>query len=265
MNPGNMHQYESSMDSPQHSNSPGQASTTIPHWFTTTHWSVVILAGDPNSPQAASALEKLCRTYWLPLYSYVRRQGYGPHDAQDLTQGFFGRLLRLNSFADVSGEKGKFRTFLLAALNHYLLDERDRARAEKRGGGLAVISLDETEAETRYLHVPVPDLAPERVFDRRWALTVMEEALQRLRKEYFASGKQELFEHLSGFLSSEADHGAYDTLAPKLGMSAGAVGVAVHRLRQRYRECVRLELAQTVASPEDLNDEMNYLLAALSA
>ena len=236
---------------------------TVPAWFTTTHWSVVMLAGDANSPQAAAALEKLCRAYWLPLYSYIRRQGYGSHDAQDLTQGFFLRLLRMDSFADVSHEKGKFRTFLLAALNHYLSDERDRARAEKRGGGQTIISLDETEAETRYLQIPSADAAPEKVFDRRWALTVMEEALQRLRQEYTASGKQELFEPLSAFLSSEARPGDYDQLAPKVGMAAGTIAVAVRRLRQRYRECVRLELAQTVASPGDLDEEMNYLFAVL--
>jgi len=163
----------------------------------------------------------------------------------------------------VSQAKGKFRTFLLASLNHFLSDERDHARAEKRGSGQAIISLDETEAEQRYLQVPASDDTPEKVFDRRWALTVMEEALQRLREEYAASARQELFEHLSKFLSSEATAGDYDALAPKLGMSSSAIGVTVHRLRQRYRECVRLELAQTVASPDDLEEEMNYLFTVL--
>jgi len=236
--------------------------TTLRHWFTTTHWSVVMLAR-PDSPEATEALEKLCRTYWLPLYGYIRRQGYGPHDAQDLTQGFFVRLLRMNSFAGVSREKGKFRTFLLAALNHFLSDERDRARADKRGGGQTIISLDETEAEQRYLQVPSADLAPEKVFDRRWALTVLEQALQRLRQEYQSSGRQALFEGLSGFLSTETGTGDYEAVAPKLGMSPGSVAVAVHRLRQRYRECIRLELVHTVSSPADLDDEMNYLFAAI--
>jgi RNA polymerase sigma-70 factor (ECF subfamily) len=217
----------------------------------------------PDSRQAAEALEKLCRTYWLPLYGYVRRQGYGPHDAQDLTQGFFVRLLRMNSFAGVSREKGKFRTFLLAALNHFLSDERDHARADKRGGRQTIISLDETEAEQRYLQLPSADLLPEKVFDRRWALTVLEQALQRLRQEYQSSGRQAVFEGLSGFLSTEAGVGDYEALAPKVGMSPGSVAVAVHRLRQRYRECIRLELAQTVSSPADLEDEMNYLFAAV--
>jgi RNA polymerase sigma-70 factor (ECF subfamily) len=251
------------MDEPQKSGSATGDSATAPHWFATTHWSVVMLAGDTNSPKAISALERLCRTYWLPLYSYVRRQGYGPHDAQDLTQGFFVRLLRLNSFAQVSQAKGKFRTFLLASLNHYLSDERDRARAEKRGQGQAIISLDETEAEQRYLQVPSAGVAPEAAFDRGWALTVMEEALKELRDSYITSGKQDLFEHLSAFLSTEGDARQYEALAAKLGMSTGSLPVAVHRLRQRYRECVRLALAQTVASPEDLEEEMNYLFSVL--
>lgn len=241
-----------------------EPAASSPHWFRSTHWSLVELAGDADSPQATAALEKLCRTYWLPLYSYIRRQGYGPHDAQDLAQGFFARLLRMNSLASVGPQKGKFRTFLLAALNHFLSDERDHARAEKRGGGKTLISLDETSAEKRYLEVPAPDLTPEKLFDRRWALTVMEQALDRLRKEYGNAGNAALFEQLGGFLSREASPGEYDTPARKLGMSAGAMAVAVHRLRQRYRECVRFELSQTVTSREDLEMEMKYLFEALT-
>ncbi len=223
-----------------------------------------MLAGAPDSPRALEALEKLCRAYWLPLYSYVRRQGYSSHDAQDLTQGFFVRLLRLNSFAGVSREKGKFRTFLLAALNHFLSDERDRAKAEKRGGGQTIISIDENEAEERYLQGANVESEPEKAFDRRWGLTVLEEAMARLRKEYVASGRLELFEQLRVYLSAEAGPGDYNALAPKLGMSPNAVGVAVHRLRQRYRECIRLELAQTVASPQDLEEEMKYLFSVMN-
>jgi RNA polymerase sigma factor (sigma-70 family) len=241
-----------------------EASTPSPQWFATTHWSVVMLAGAPDSPRALEALEKLCRAYWLPLYSYVRRRGYNPHDAQDLTQGFFARLLRMDSFSSVSREKGKFRTFLLAALNHFLSDERDRARAEKRGGGQVIISIDENEAEERYLDGAAPDPEPEKAFDRRWGLTVLEESMLRLQEEYVASGRSEIFEHLRVYLSSEASPGDYDSIAPKLGMSSNAVGVAVHRLRQRYRECIRLELAQTVASLQDLDEEMNYLFSVLS-
>jgi DNA-directed RNA polymerase specialized sigma24 family protein len=184
-----------------------------------------MLAGAPDSPRALEALEKLCRAYWLPLYSYVRRRGYGSHDAQDLTQGFFVRLLRMNSFAGVSREKGKFRTFLLAALNHFLSDEWDRARAEKRGGGQAIITIDENEAEERYLHGGIVESEPGRAFDRLWGLTVLEEALARLRQEYGAWDRLEIFERLQVYLSTEASPGDYDTLAPKLGMSANAVGV----------------------------------------
>jgi len=233
-----------------------------PELFAATRWTIVMAAGR-DDVHGARALEQLCRTYWLPLYSYVRRQGFGPHDAQDLTQGFFARLLRMNSVAAVSPGKGKFRTFLLVSLNHFLSDERDHARAGKRGGGKVIISLDETEAEQRYLQIPCADMAPEKVFDRRWALTVMELALQRLRKEYESSGRQPLFEALGAFLSSEAGAGAYDAIGIKLGMSPGSVAVAVHRLRQRYRECTRLELAQTLCSDADLDEELNYLFAAL--
>jgi RNA polymerase sigma factor (sigma-70 family) len=241
------------------------ASSSSPHWFVTTHWSVVLEAGEPASPGAAQALEKLCRSYWFPLYTYVRRQGYGSHDAQDLTQGFFARLLRTNSLAAVSPEKGKFRTFLLAALRHFLSDERDRNRAEKRGGGQVIISIDEANAEERYQQMPTVDPDPEKCFDRHWALTVLEQANCRLREEYLASGRQEIFKALKVFLSREASPGDYDRIAAGLHMSPNTVGVAVHRLRQRYRECIRLELAQTVANARDLDQEMNYLFSVLSA
>ena len=223
----------------------------------------MVMAAGQTGPQGTRALEQLCRTYWLPLYIYVRRQGYGPQDAQHLTQGFFARLLRMNSVAGVSPDKGKFRTFLLASLDHFLSDERDFARAGKRGGGQVILSLDESDAEQRYLQIPCADMAPEMVFDRRRALTVMELALQRLQKEYASSGRQDLFEALSVFLSSEAGTGGYDAVALKLGMSSGSVAVAVHRIRQRYRECTRLELAQTVSSDADLDEELSYLFAAL--
>ena len=233
-------------------------------WFATTHWSVVLQAGTSESTQGNRALEELCRAYWLPLYTFVRRQGYGPHDAQDLTQGFFVRLLRSNSFSVVAPEKGKFRTFLLASLKHFLSDARDYERAEKRGGGQRLVYIDEAEAEQCYLQMPVVDPEPEKTFDRRWALTVLEKAAERLTEEYVASGRAQIFEALKAFLSSEALPGQYEEMAPKLGMSPNAVGVAVHRLRQRYRECIRLELAQTVASPQDLDQEMEYLFSVLS-
>jgi RNA polymerase sigma-70 factor (ECF subfamily) len=255
--------YGYGMDSKQNDRTTVAATTAGPRWFTTTHWSQVLLAGHTDSSRAAKALEELCRAYWLPLYSYIRRQGYAPHDAQDLTQGFLVRLLNSDAFEGLSREKGKFRTFLLAALNHFLSDERDRARAQKRGGGQPVISIDETEAEERYLQMTSEDPAPERVFDRGWALTVLEAALARLREEHQAPGKGALFEGLSTFLSNEGSKWDYEAVAPGLGMSPGAVAVAVHRFRQRYRECIRLELAQTVANPEALDEEMNYLFSVL--
>ena len=233
-------------------------------WFAATHWSVVLEAGKPGSPQFQAALEELCRTYWLPLYSYLRRDGFNPDDAQDLTQGFFFRLLRTDSLVGISPIKGKFRTFLLASMEHFLADERDRARAQKRGGNQTVIRLDGTQAEELFLQLPSGELSPETAFDRRWALTVLDEAFHRLRREYTNSRRANLFESLSDFLSNEATAGDYASLAPKLEMSTQAIGVAVHRLRQRYRECVRFEIGQTVTIPEDLNEEMHYLFSLLA-
>jgi RNA polymerase sigma-70 factor (ECF subfamily) len=225
----------------------------------------VVLAAGGDGSTSSHALENLCRTYWLPLYTYIRRQGYGPHDAQDLTQGFFARLLRGNPVAGVSPDKGKFRTYLLVALNHFLSDERDHARAQKRGGGQVIVSLDAPDPEQRYLQVPHPNSTPEKAFDRGWALTVMEEAMRRLRSDYESPGRKALFETLRPFLASEADPGAYDKIAPRVGMSPGAVAVNVHRLRQRYRECIRLELAETVSSTKDLDEEMTYLFSTILA
>src|SRR6266404_3200449 len=174
--------------------SPDKANTGVPdkaEWFTATHWSVVLMAGQASSPQAAEALERLCRTYWYPLYAYVRRQGHAPHDAQDLTQEFFARLLARNYLATVGREKGRFRSFLLAALNHFMADERDRAKAAKRGGGKALISLDEEDAETRYQADMASPLSPDKIFEKRWATTLLEQAFTRLRDESVAGGKEE--------------------------------------------------------------------------
>lgn len=252
------------MDSDKRHDSGGAAPRTGAQWFATTHWSVVLEAGKPGSPQFRAALEDLCGTYWLSLYSYLRRDGYNPDDAQDLTQGFFLRLLRTDSLVGVSPIKGKFRTFLLASMKHFLADERDRARAQKRGGNPTVIRIDGTQAEEFFRQLPSGELSPETVFDRRWALTVLDEAFDRLRREYSNSGRANLFKSLSGFLSNEATSGDYASLAPKLGMSTQAIGVAVHRLRQRYRECVRFEVGQTVANPEGLDEEMHYLFSLLA-
>ena len=237
------------------SNSPGANA----EWFATTHWSVVLLA-DHSSPTAASgALEKLCRSYWYPVYAFVRRQGFSPHDAQDLTQEFFSRLLKRNTFADADPAKGRFRSFLLGALKHFLADEWDKARAEKRGGQCEIFSLDALEPEARYALEPASDLTPEKIFDRRWAATLLEQALHRLREEFTAAGKARQFDLLKPFLTSDAGLGGYDEVAAQLETSPQTVAVSVHRLRQRYREAVRAEIAQTVTSPDNVEEELRGL------
>ena len=233
-------------------------------WFTTTHWSVVLRAGESPSPQAAEALERLCRTYWYPLYAYVRRQGHSPHDAQDLTQEFFARLLSRNYLQTVAPEKGKFRSFLLAAMNHFLADQRDRANAAKRGGGKPLISLDEEEAEGRYRADISASLSPDVIFEKRWATTLLEQAFEKLQQEFAASGKGERFERLKMFLEAGTEPGDYTSVGLELGMAANTVAAAVRRLRQRYQELVRAEIAHTVASPDDVNEEMRHLLAVLA-
>jgi len=237
---------------------PGEGAPGGPD-FRTTHWSLVLRAGRGDSPEAAEALERLCRTYWYPLYVYVRRQGHGPHDAQDLTQEFFARLLRLNSLEAVTPHKGRFRTFLLTSLQHFLADARDAARAVKRGSGQPLLSLDDDTAERRYRLEPATDDSPEVLYDRRWVLALLEQALARLRQEYAAVGKTRHFEQMKAFLEGPPAEGDYDRVAAALGLNSGAVTVAVHRLRQRYRDLVRAEIAQTVAGPEELADELRHL------
>jgi len=227
--------------------------------FRTTHWSLVLAAGQGDGSSQAAALEQLCRTYWYPIYVYVRRAGHAPHDAQDLTQEFFLRLLRLKSLAAVAPHKGKFRTFLLAALKHFLLNARDAACAAKRGDGQAVISLDALEAEQRYQLEPVTQETPEVLYDRRWMLTLLQQALTGVQAEYAAAGKATQFVALKEFLQGPAAEGDYDRVAGVLGLNPGAIAVAVHRLRQRYRDRLRAEIAQTVSSPEELADEMRHL------
>jgi len=233
-------------------------------WFVTTHWSVVLEARDQRSPQAAAALEQLCRTYWYPLYAYVRRRGYGEHDAQDLAQGFFARLVERNYLEAVGRQKGKFRSFLLAALNHFVSDEWDRARAEKRGGRETFISLDDQTAEDRYRQEPADELSPERIYERRWAMTLLDQVLRQLEAEFAATGRLRLFEQLKVFLLDEKGVGSYAETAARLEMTEGALRVAVHRLRQRYGELFRDEIAHTVASPDEIEDEVRHLLSVLS-
>lgn len=232
--------------------------------FAETRWSVVLAAGGASSPQADDALAKLCRTYWYPLYAFVRRQGHSAPDAQDLTQGFFARLLEKRAIGAVERERGKFRSFLLASLKHFLANEWDKARAQKRGGGDAHIPLDTFSAETRYGLEPAHDLTAEKIFERRWALTLLDQTLARLRDEYVASGKERLFEQLKTTLTGESASLPYTELGTRLAMSEGAVKVAVHRLRQRYREVLRAEIIETVASPAEVDGELRHLFATLS-
>jgi RNA polymerase sigma-70 factor (ECF subfamily) len=231
-------------------------------YFATTHWTLILEAGRSDSTGAREALAQLCETYWYPLYAYVRRRGEPPADAEDLTQGFFARLLGLNSLADVRREKGKFRSFLLASLNHYLSDERDRARAQKRGGG-QITSLDAAAAEARFNCEPADTLTPEKLFERKWAMTVLETVVQRLQDEYESAGKGELFKALRFSIAGDKNDSSYTRLAADLALSEPALRVAVHRLRQRYRQLLRNEIARTVATPAEVEDEIRHLYAAL--
>jgi len=231
--------------------------------FATTHWSVVTAAGNRNSEEAAAAFEKLCRAYWYPLYAYVRRKGLSAADAQDLTQEFFYRMIGKNYLESVDRNAGSFRSFLLASINHLLANEWDKARTLKRGGGHEIISLDAEEAEGRFLQEPALNGSAEKAFDRRWALTLLDRALARLRGEFANAAKLQQFDLLKAFLSDIASEGEYAALAEPLGLEAGGVAVAVHRLRQRYREIVRAEIAQTVTTEAELSAEMEYLFAAL--
>jgi RNA polymerase sigma-70 factor (ECF subfamily) len=232
--------------------------------FVTTHWSLVLSAGDSKSPQSAAALEKLCRAYWYPLYAYVRRRGQSPVDAMDLTQEFFARLLQRNWVGRAERQRGRFRSFLLSAMNHFLADEWDKARAQKRGGGGMPVPLQFDTAETRYSHEPVYNVTPEQNYERQWALALLDKVLQRLRAEYEQEGRAEFFTALNPCLVGDRTAQPYAELAVKLGVSEGTVKSAVHRLRQRYRELLRDEIAQTVATTNEMEDELRHLFAVLS-
>lgn len=231
--------------------------------FVTTHWSLVSRAGRGDITQARDAVARLCQTYWYPLYAYVRRRGYSPPDAEDLTQGFFARLLERNSLAGIRREKGKFRSYLLTALNHFVADEWKRAKAQKRGG-LRLVSFNAASAETRYRHEPIEPSTPENIFERNWALALLNEVFQRLQREHATAGKVELFERLKFCLTGERSSIAYAELAAGLHLSESAVKVTVHRLRQRYRELLRAEVANTVATEAEVQEELRYLVRVLA-
>jgi RNA polymerase sigma factor (sigma-70 family) len=233
--------------------------------FVTTHWGVVLAARDLESPQAAECLEKLCRAYWRPLYSFIRRQGYNPEHSEDLTQAFFAQLLEKNHLAHLRHQEGKFRSFLLTLLKHFLSDERDKARAQKRGGGQTPIFLDALSEEERYRVEPANESSAEDLFDKRWAQTVLDRAFQRLRDEYKEAGKEALFEGLKDLQPQSAGPSpSYAERALQLGMTESAVTSAIHRLRRRQSEIIRDEVAQTVARPEDVSDEIRYLIEIVS-
>lgn len=233
--------------------------------FTTTHWSVVLTAGRQDSPQATEALERLCRSYWYPLYVYVRRSGFGFEDAQDLTQEFLLHLLERGSMATVAREKGRFRSFLLAALKYFLANERDRRRTQKRGGDLQRIAWDALTAEQRYNLEPVDQSDAHKLYDRRWAMTLLDRVINRMEQEHQTSGKEKLFAQLHDCLLGDPEGAAYEAVAQRLGMSAGAIKTSVHRMRRRFQELIRKEVAQTVATPSEVEDELRYLCSAMSA
>ncbi|HVU38284.1 MAG TPA: sigma-70 family RNA polymerase sigma factor [Opitutales bacterium] len=232
--------------------------------FATTRWTMVLAAGRKSSPDAARALEELCRAYWYPLYAYVRRRGHSTADAEDLTQAFFTRLLENDFLRGAARDKGRFRTFLLVAFQRFCANEWDRSRAQKRGGGQHVFSLNLDTAERRYHAEPADELSADRIFERRWALTLIEQTIARLRAEYATAGKTRDFDALKVFLTGDAGEVPYVELAAQLGQGEGALRVAVHRLRKRFRELFRQEIAQTVSSPSEIDAELRHLISVLS-
>jgi RNA polymerase sigma-70 factor (ECF subfamily) len=231
--------------------------------FVTTHWSVVLRAGQTDTTHARDALSKLCQTYWYPLYAYARGRGLSREDAEDVTQGFFARLLEKNWIGNADREKGRFRSFLLTALKRFMADEWDKARAKKRGGGDVPLSLAFGAAETRFSLEPADEVTPEQSFERRWVLALLDEVLKRLKQEYEQEGNGALFSELTPCLVGDRTAFPYAELGRKLNLTESAVKSAVHRLRQRYRKLLREEIAQTVASPEEVEEELAHLFAVL--
>ena len=230
--------------------------------FAATRWSVVLAAAGPTDSQAQRALAELCQNYWYPLYAFVRRSGYAAEDAQDLTQEFFARLLEKNYLTQADPQRGRFRTFLLTTLKHFLINEWNRTHAQKRGGGRTVVQIEALDAERRYGVVPADEMSPDRLFDRQWAMTVLDQAITTLRREYADVRKAALFEALKDVLTGQAES-SYARLAKELSTSEAAIKMALHRLRRRYRAVLRQQIAQTVASPDQIEEEVNELLKSL--
>ena len=231
--------------------------------FATTQWSAVLAAGETSSPASHRALELLCATYWYPLYAYVRRQGRSVEDAQDLTQAFFARLLERKDFRMADRNRGRFRTFLLSSFKHFLINDWKKENREKRGSGQKVLSLDEELAESRFAVEPVLEQPPDALYDRGWAAILLDRALVALRAEFDQAGKLEFFERLKVFVWGDKNALSYAAMAEQLGMTEGAVKVAVYRLRQRYGELLRAEVAQTVTTPVEVEEELRYLVSVI--
>ncbi len=244
-------------------NKPGLACTESGA-FATTQWTAVLSVSHTDPARAAAALEELCRKYWYPAYAFLRRQGHAPHEAEDLTQGFFAFVIETEALKKASRERGKFRTFLLTALTNFLRNEWDKAQSQKRGGGRRMLSLDEMAAEEKYRHEPVDSLTPEKLFERRWALTLIEQVLERLKEEYFERGQADVFKALETGLTGEVAPRLHASWAESLNMSEGAVRVALHRLRRRFGELLRHELGQTVTDAAEIDDELRHLFRAMA-
>jgi RNA polymerase sigma factor (sigma-70 family) len=232
--------------------------------FATTRWSVVLEAAQGRSGDSSEALAMLCQTYWYPLYAFVRRQGHRPDEAEDLTQEFFARLMEKKYLAEVGPEKGRFRSFLLVCMKRFLANEWDRSRAQKRGSG-RIVSIDVQDAEGRYRCEPTHLVTPEKIYQRRWALTVLERTIARLAAEMNASGKGKIFQAIKGHLSAEGKAPEYATIGKTMGLTTGAVRVATHRIRERYRALLREEIAGTVSDAADIDAEIAELISALGA
>src|SRR5262245_55827821 len=242
---------------------PGANSAAQAREFHTTHWSMVVLAGRNDSPQSAAALEKLCRTYWPSIYAFVRRRGADEHTAKDLTQAFFARVLEKNYFGAADAQRGKFRTFLLTSLTYFLANEWDKGQRLKRGGGCTFVSLNDDFAEESY-QLASADSTPEKVFDRQWAETTLNTVLAQLRVEYERDGNADRFDVLKGFLVMGQGSTSYGEIAAKLGFTETSARVAVSRLRQRFRDLMREEIAHGVCGPEEVDEEIRYLFEALA-
>lgn len=233
-------------------------------WFATTHWSVVLAASKGAEPKAAEALEELCRAYWYPLYAFLRRDGHTVNDAQDLVQGFFCHLLRRGILQLADPGRGRFRSFLLGTLKHFVSDENKRLEAQKRGGGQAPLALNWADAEGRFRREPADEASPDRLFERRWATILLDRALDRLRAECMSKRRNQLFEELHDFITGEKGPVSYAEVGGRLGISLSAVKSAILRLRRRYHELVREEVAHTVCKPDEVEPELRYLIQLFS-